>query len=197
MPETVANPMDLSGRTALVTGAAQGIGLEIARQLASAGAMVHLNGRNSEKLDTARQSLADISSDIEIACFDITNPEAADDWYAGLTTPLDILVNNASIRDRRNFRELDAASFGNLLQTNLVAAYDLARKFAQQEATGRDRAIVNIASIAGLLGGPDDAAYSAAKGGLMAMTRSLAIDFAAYGIRCNAVAPGFISTETN
>ncbi len=185
----------LRGRVALVTGAARGMGLEIARRLAAEGAIVWLGGRNRAALAEAASS---INGDARQLAFDITDEEAC---IAALeriesATGLDILVNNAGERDRRSFAEIERADMERLLRANLVAPFDLARRavpLIRMRGYGR---IVNVTSIASEIA-RGDASYTASKAGLDGVTRSLAAELGPDGITVNAVAPGFVLTEAN
>lgn len=185
----------LEGRVALVTGAARGMGLEIARRLADEGATVWLNGRDAEAL---RRAAAEIEGDDRIIAFDICDEEACIEAFAMIrsTTGLDILVNNAGARDRRTFDSIERADMVRLMEVNLVAPFDLARRAAplmRERGYGR---IINITSIASEIA-RGDAAYTASKAALDGVTRSLAAELGPEGITVNAVAPGFVLTEAN
>ena len=190
--------MSLAGRTALVTGAGRGLGLEMARGLARAGATVWLNGRSAERLAAPVADLR--AEDLEVGplAFDVTDEEAAVRALAGIE-PIDILVNNVGRRDRRGVLGMAADAFAELIRVDLVAAYSLTRLVAQRLVeAGRPGSIVNISSIAGgTLGNADDVAYQAAKAGLEGMTRALAADLGPHRIRVNAVAPGTFLTDVN
>ncbi len=190
--------MSLAGRTALVTGAGRGLGLEMARGLARAGATVWLNGRSVERLAAPVAELRAEDLDVEPVMFDVTDESAA---AAALAErgPVDILVNNVGLRDRRGVQEMATADFANLVRVDLVAAYALTRLVAQRLVEmDRPGSIVNISSIAGgTLGNAGDVAYQAAKAGLEGMTRALAADLGPHRIRVNAVAPGTFLTDVN
>ncbi len=184
----------LDGRIALVTGASGGIGAAIATELARAGAHVLIQGRDAARLRDLHHAIAAVGGAATICRADLGDEDAV----AGLLTRhprIDILVNNAGTRDRRTANELDRAAVRRLLEVNLVAAFDLARRIgARMRPGGR---IVNISSIAGQIARAGDAAYTMSKGGLDAMTRALAAEFGSGGVTVNAVAPGFIETEAN
>ena len=182
-------------RVALVTGAARGMGLEIARRLAAEGATVWLGGREQAALDAAASTLV---GDTRPLAFDIDDEAACIGALARIEdeTGLDILVNNAGARDRRGFAEIEREDMERLLRTNLVAPFDLARRAApllRRSGYGR---IVNVTSIASEIA-RGDASYTASKAGLDGVTRSLAAELGPNGITVNAVAPGFVLTEAN
>ena len=184
----------------MVTGSARGLGLEMARGLAAAGATVLLNGRDRERLDQAARAIRDAGGAARGIPFDVTDQdavEAAFEHIAQTTARLDILVNNVGIRDRRGLFVFDLPSVRRLLEVDLVAPFELSRKAAHlMQAHGYGR-IINITSIAGPLAGAGDTPYTAAKGGLEALTRALAAELGPAGITVNTVAPGFFSTEAN
>ncbi|MBY0283982.1 MAG: SDR family oxidoreductase [Sphingomonas sp.] len=189
------NPFDLSGRVALVTGAGRGLGFEIAKALAAAGARVVLNGRDAARLATAA---ARIEGEVAIAAFDVASPDAEENVAAiAAQHGLDILVNNVGQRGRQPLDEFDLDGVRALTDANLVAPLMMARASARAMAgTGRGR-IINITSIAGPIANSGSAVYTMTKGGLAALTRALAADFGPDGITVNSIAPGFFATETN
>jgi gluconate 5-dehydrogenase len=186
----------LSGRIVLVTGATRGLGLEIARGMAAAGAVVGVNGRDVERARDIAKSIPNAFA----APFDVTDADAAaaviDDVvarYGGL----DGLVNNAAVRDRRPLQDIAPDDFRRLIETNLVAQYTLSRIAARHMAErGRGR-IVFISSMVGPQSFQGDPAYVASKGGLEALMRALAVELGPRGITANAIAPGFFLTEGN
>ncbi|MDP4573644.1 SDR family oxidoreductase [Qipengyuania sp. G39] len=185
----------LRGRVALVTGAARGMGLEIARRLAAEGAIVWLGGRDRTALEEATGT---IKGDARVLTFDVDDEAACIAALGEIekATGLDILVNNAGARDRRGFAEIERADMERLLRTNLVAPFDLARRVVPlMRARGYGR-IVNVTSIASEIA-RGDASYTASKAGLDGVTRSLAAELGPDGITVNAVAPGFVLTEAN
>lgn len=187
----------LNGKTALVTGAGRGLGLEIARGLAHAGALVYINGRREAMLNDAVRL---VGQNVVPLPFDITDPQArreALSRIASKSNGLDILVNNVGIRDRRDAMAFADGDFHTMLDANLVAPFDLCRLAAAQMMAHGGGRIINVTSIAGHVARAGDAAYTAAKAGLTGLTRAFAAEFGPSGITVNAIAPGFFATEAN
>jgi gluconate 5-dehydrogenase len=186
----------LAGRVALITGATRGLGLEIARGMAAAGAIVGVNGRDAERAREIAKGIPDAFA----APFDITDLRAAaaalDDLMARYGR-LDCLVNNAAVRDRRPLHEITADDFRRLLETNLVAQYELARVAVRHMAARGQGRLVFISSMVGPQSFQGDPAYMASKGGLEALMRAIAVELGDRGIAANAIAPGFFLTERN
>ena len=187
----------LAGKTALVTGGNRGLGLEMCRGLALAGARVLVNGRDPERTAAAVAALVAEGLSAEPAVFDVgvVDPDTVTELG-----PIDILVNNVGQRDRRGALDLPVTDFRRLVEIDLTAAYTLSRQVAaRMVADGvRDGAIVNVTSVVGgTLGHRGDVGYAAAKAGLEGLTRAMAADLGEYGIRVNAVAPGAFDTDVN
>jgi len=188
----------LKGQRALITGGTRGIGLEISKAMSEAGAEVYINGRNADILNKLCTEMTNEGYGVSPALFDVTDIEATETWLDSQTEPPSILVNNAAIRNRSQISEIKPEDFSKVIENNLTAAYALARNIALRfKNTNRSGSIINITSIAGPRARPGDAAYTAAKGGLEALTRSLAVELASAGLRCNAIAPGYFATEAN
>ena len=189
---------DLTGMTALVTGASGGIGSAIARALAGQGARLALSGSNPAKLRAFRDELnEEFGHDhVEITC-DLSNAEQVEALVpATLDTlgKLDILVNNAGItRDNLAMRMKDE-EWDAVIRVNLEAAFRLMRAAAKPMMRARFGRIITITSVVGTTGNPGQVNYAAAKGGLVAMSKSLGQELASRGITVNCVAPGFIRT---
>lgn len=185
---------ELDGRIALVTGAARGLGFEIAARLHERGATVWLNGRDDGALRAAAERIGPRARPL---AFDIADDAATAATFAGLAADgLDILVNNVGQRDRRPLDRLARRDMAAMLDVNLVAPFDLARRAVPlMRARGYGR-IVNITSIAADIAG-GDVLYTASKGGLAALTRALAAELGEHAITVNAVAPGYFATEAN
>ena len=186
----------LSGRIVLVTGATRGLGLEIARGMAAAGAVVGVNGRDPERTQEIAKSIPNAFA----APFDVTDLDAggaAVDDIVARHGGIDCLVNNAAGRDRRPLQDIAPEDFRRLIETNLVAQYALSRMAARPMAgRGRGR-LVFISSMVGPRSFLGDPAYVASKGGLEALMRALAVELGPSGITANAIAPGFFLTEGN
>lgn len=190
----------LEGQVALVTGAGRGLGLEIASALALSGAHVVLNGRDTERLNAAADKIAGQGGRVSVAPFDIADFAAVARELAAIAErhgPLDILVHNASLRNRKALATFSDAEIRSLLDTDLTAGLVLAREAARQMVPrGRGR-LITMTSIAGQVARANDAVYAAAKAGLTGMMRALAAEYGPHGITSNAIAPGFFATEAN
>lgn len=189
---------DLSGKTALVTGASGGIGSAIAYALAKQGARLAVSGSNGEKLRIFREQLNDeLGGDhVEITC----NLSDADDVEklvpATVDTlgKMDILVNNAGItRDNLAMRMKDD-EWDQVMKVNLEAAFRLMRASARPMMKAKHGRIISITSVVGATGNPGQMNYAAAKAGLVGATKSLAQELASRGVTANCIAPGFIRT---
>ena len=187
----------LVGRASLVTGSTRGIGWAIARGMAESGSTVYVNGRDKKTLAARCKNLIDLGYDAKPALFDATDIEAINRFLDSTDKPIDILVNNAAIRLRKPLREISPKSFSEVLEANLTSIYAISRRFAARlEDQQTKGSLINITSIAGPRARPGDPAYTAAKGGLEALTRSLAVELAPK-VRCNAIAPGYFATDAN
>ena len=182
---------DLSGKVALITGATGGIGGAIARKMLNAGATVVVSGRNIAKLDGEFDD-----EYIKIPC-DLAADGGAVELVMNTIEragKIDILINNAGItRDTLLMRMTDD-QFDEVINTNLRSCFKMCRAAIMPMMKNRFGRIINMASIIGTIGGPGQANYAASKGGMIAMTKSIAAEVASRGITANAIAPGFIKT---
>jgi 3-oxoacyl-[acyl-carrier protein] reductase len=193
-------PDPSTGRTALVTGASRGIGAAIARALARDGWRVGVNYRSDR--DGAQSVVSDIERDggqaVALAA-DVADPGAPDELFGALESHFDgpvlALVNNAGITRDDITPSLGDEEWDAVLQTDLTAAFRLTRRAFKSMLRARSGRIVNISSIAGLRASPGQANYCAAKAGLIALTKTSAVEVARRGVTVNAVAPGLIDTE--
>ena len=182
---------DLTGRVALITGATGGIGGAIAKKIKASGATVVVSGRNIAKLDAEFgdeyiKIPADLSQDGAAVELIMNTIDAAG--------KIDILINNAGItRDTLLMRMTDE-QFDDVINTNLRSCFKMCRAAIMPMMKNRFGRIINMASIIGAIGGPGQANYAASKGGMIAMTKSIAAEVASRGITANAIAPGFIKT---
>ena len=202
---TVAGPryagaLRLDGKRALITGATKGIGADIARAFASAGARLVLSGRDDAELRSAQSILSDdYGVEIRTAAVDLARPEGPQELAAlaaGAFGGLDVLVNNAGISHPRPAIDTEPASFDATIAVNLRAPALLAAAVgAAMVAAGSTGSIITVASAAALAPLPDHYAYCASKAGLVMATKVLARELGPYGIRANSVCPTVVLTE--
>jgi gluconate 5-dehydrogenase len=196
----VAQPFDLGGARALVTGGGSGLGFAIARGLAHAGARVVLNGRNRDKLAVASASLATDGFDAQPAPFDVTDTAAVAGGVAEIERtlgPIDILVNNAAMNQRKPLEEFAPAEWRALMAANLDGPFLVTRALLPAMKARRRGKIINICSLASDIGRPNIVPYAVSKGALRMLTRALAVELAPHNIQVNGIAPGFFKTEMN
>jgi 3-oxoacyl-[acyl-carrier protein] reductase len=183
---------DLTGRTALVTGASGGLGGAIARALHAQGAAVALSGTRREALEALAAELKDR---VHVAPCDLSDAAAADALVPAVEAALgslDILVNNAGVTRDGLFMRMKDADWESVLAINLTAAFRLSRAALKGMMRRRFGRIINIASVVGVSGNAGQANYASAKAGLIGMSKALAAEVATRGITVNCIAPGFI-----
>ena len=190
--------MVLDGQIALVTGGARGIGKAIALRFAHEGADVGVLDIERETAEETAQEIRELGRRAVVSTTDISNPDAVSaalTQIVGELGRLDILVNNAGIEKRAPFLEITPEDWQRQVDVNLSGTF-YCTQAAAREMSKRDYGrIVNVSSVAGLIGPIDLAAYGAAKAGIVGLTRAAALDLADYGITVNAIAPGPIETE--
>lgn len=187
---------ELAGAVAVVTGGSRGIGLAASRALAKAGARVVVAARDGERASTAAAALpggghAGRSCDVADAkaCREVVAQAQAEQG------PVSILVNNAGITRDGLLLRLRDEDWSRVLDTNLKGAFNMIRAVARGMMKRREGSIVNVSSVIGLSGNAGQANYAASKSGLHGLTKSVAKELASRGVRCNAVAPGFVRTD--
>ncbi|MFN3646388.1 MAG: 3-oxoacyl-[acyl-carrier-protein] reductase [Gemmobacter sp.] len=185
---------DLTGRTALITGASGGIGAAVARALHAAGATVALSGTRQAPLDDLAASLGARAHVLPCNLSDAAAVEALPKQAAEAMGRVDILVNNAGITRDNLFMRMSDEEFQSVLDVNLTASFRLMRGVLRGMMKARWGRIVSVTSIVGATGNPGQGNYAASKAGLVGMSKSLAQEVASRGITVNCVAPGFIAT---
>lgn len=190
----------LDGQTALISGASAGIGLACARELAALGADVLMLARDEARLESARDELAEEFPQCEILSFaanvaDTEQRLEVFDWVADLELPLSILVNNVGGNLTKPALDYVEDEVRELLETNVLSAFEMCRLAHPHLAEHGNAAIVNIGSVSGLIHVRSGAPYGMTKAALTQLTRNLACEWADDGIRVNAVAPWYIRTQ--
>jgi len=194
-----ANPLfDLTGKTVIVTGGNAGIGRAIALGLARAGASVAIMARNQERNHTTLAELKAIGPKAIAIGLDISKRaklKAAVDQVERDLGPIDILVNNAGFAVLKPLMEHSEEDWDSVLETNLTAAFMLSQMVARSMIPRRSGKILNVASIGGFKGTPIYPSYGVSKGGMLQLTRCLAIELAPHNIQANSLAPGWTTTD--
>ena len=189
---------DLSGKTALVTGAARGLGRCIAESLAAAGAKVACIDVNTESLGDTVATIRSAGGVAEAIACDVTQSDRVGETVSEvikLWGALDILVNNAGITRDNVIVRMKDEQWDSVLNINLRGTFLLTRAAARPMMKARSGRIINIASVSGLMGNPGQVNYSASKAGVIGLTRTVARELASRNVTVNAVAPGFIATD--
>jgi len=185
---------DLTGKSALVTGASGGIGGEVAKALYAAGAKVALSGTRVEPLEKLAAELGERAFVCPANLSDPASVEALPKAAVEAMGSVDILVNNAGITRDNLFMRMSDEEWASVIDVNLTASFRLMRGVLRGMMKARWGRIVNITSVVGQTGNPGQGNYAAAKAGLTGMSKSLAYEVASRGITVNCVAPGFIAT---
>ena len=189
----------LSGKTAVVTGASRGIGAAVAVALAQAGADVAVLYRGSrDKAEQTAEQIQRIGRMARIYCCDVASEEECAETVKQILkdfSRIDILVNNAGITRDMLLLQMKETDFTDVIDTNLKGAFHMIRQCYRSFMKQRSGKIINISSVAGLMGNAGQANYAASKAGLIGLTKSVAKELGGRGICCNAIAPGLIETD--
>lgn len=197
----IAGKFRLDGKAAFVTGASGGLGAHFARLLAQSGARVALAARRVADCQNVVEAILATGGEALALPMDVTKAQSIQAAMAGAETafgPLDLLINNAGIATTAPWLETDEAEFDRVMDTNLKGAFLASNAFAARlKAAARPGAIVNIASILGLAVTSQVGSYAVSKAALVQMTKSMALEWARFGIRVNALCPGYVATDIN
>jgi gluconate 5-dehydrogenase len=188
---------DLSGKRALITGGTHGLGMAMAKGLASAGATLIINGHSPERLERAIVDYRKDGFNATGQLFDVTNEVEVSIAIRKIEDqgPIDILVNNAAVIKRVPASEMKPSEFREVIDVNLVAPFIVAQSVVGQMIKRKAGKIINICSMMSELGRNTVSAYAAAKGGLKMLTRNLATEWARHNIQVNGIGPGYFATE--
>jgi NAD(P)-dependent dehydrogenase (short-subunit alcohol dehydrogenase family) len=188
--------MDLDGKTVFVTGAAAGIGRAIAERCAAADGAVIVADVDSENGEETVSRIEAEGSEATFARLDVRNADAFEEVLDGTTDTLDVLVNNAGIGHQpASLEDTDLDDRDRVMEINAMGMWNGCRAALPGMKARGTGAIVNVASLAGLIGLPTQAAYSLSKGAVVTFTKAIAAEAGPYGVRANVVCPGFIDTE--
>jgi NAD(P)-dependent dehydrogenase (short-subunit alcohol dehydrogenase family) len=196
----VLKDFDLGGKTALVTGGGTGLGRALALALAEAGADVALAARRIEKLEEVAGEIRGMGRRAAVVSLDLIEPKSAGAAVAEAERalgPLDILVNNSGISGAGWASDLPLEEWDRVMATNLRGAFLMCQAAGRGMIERKSGVIINVASVAGMVGIKMLSAYSASKGGLIQLTKTLALEWARHGVRLNALAPGYFLTDIN
>jgi NAD(P)-dependent dehydrogenase (short-subunit alcohol dehydrogenase family) len=192
--------IDLSGRTAVITGASRGLGKSMAEALSEAGAQVALVARDVEKLESVREAIAKRGGTAAVFVGDVTREGDVAAVATGVLErfgPAQILINNAGTNIRKDLVDFSLEEFRSVIDSSLISTFLMCRAFVPgMKGTGYGR-ILNMTSIMSHISLPQRTAYSSAKASLLGLTRALALELAAEGITVNGISPGPVGTDIN
>lgn len=195
---TTRNLFDLTGKRALITGGAHGLGMAMAKGLGVAGAELIINGQSQEKITKAIEEHKHAGIKAYGAAFDVTNDNAVEEAIHKIENeigPIDILINNAGIIKRVPMTEMETADFRQVIDVDLVAPFIVSKYVGRYMIKRKAGKIINICSMMSELGRDTVSAYAAAKGGLKMLTRNMATEWARHNIQVNGIGPGYFATE--
>jgi len=189
---------DLTGKVALVTGGTHGIGMAIAKGLASAGAKICINDISEERLDACKKAYAEVGIDVFTVIFDVTKTENVDKGIGIIEAevgPIDILVNNAGIIKRIPILDMPVEDFRQVIDIDLIAPFIVSKRVVPSMIKRGGGKIINICSLMSVYGRNSVSAYASAKGGLKLLTANMCCEWAKHNIQTNGIAPGYIATS--
>jgi NAD(P)-dependent dehydrogenase (short-subunit alcohol dehydrogenase family) len=192
----VFNPLDMTGRSVLVTGASSGLGRGISVLLSQLGARVILVGRNTEQLEVSKSRME--GDHHLVAPFDLSDVDAIPKWMKSIaaeTGPLSGLVHSAGVHFTHPLRILKTQRVDDLMRVNFTAAIGLTKGLRQKGVRAESSSVVYVSSVMAVVGRQGVSAYAASKGALVALSKSLALELAEENVRVNCVAPGHVRTE--
>ena len=190
--------MILKDKVAIITGAARGIGKEIALKLAGEGAKIVICDINQDELKNAQKDIAKLGVEVMTAVVDVSSFQQVMEFINNVLDKferIDILINNAGITRDKLLLRMEEKDWDSVLDINLKGAFNMIRAISKPMLKQKGGIIVNMASIIGLMGNPGQANYAASKAGLIALTKTVAKELGSKGVRANAIAPGYIKTQ--
>ncbi len=194
----MSEAFSIKDKVCIITGAGKGIGREVAGLFYREGASLALITRNQDDFASFKKELSPDDRRILLRQGDVSDEETVKGFVKEALDKfgrIDVLINNAGIRFRKRFLDISTAEWDNVINTNLRSVYIFCREAGRQMTTQKRGKIINMASIVGTLGLPELAAYGTSKGGMITLTKCLAVEWAEQGVTVNAIAPGFCETS--
>ncbi|RKX86840.1 MAG: gluconate 5-dehydrogenase [Spirochaetes bacterium] len=191
---------DLTGKTALITGSARGLGYAVALGLGKVGARIVLNGRHRDTLKAAAGELKGKGLDVDYSVFDVTKEKEVEKKITGIMSRyggIDILVNNAGIQKRAPLAEFSEQDWDSVMNTNLKGVFLVSKYTVRGMLKQKAGKIINICSLMSEVGRVTIAPYTASKGGVKMLTKAMAVEWGSVNIQVNGIGPGYFETEMN